>query len=80
MQKPRFGDKKKEIATSLDASKWWDEELAARLQKKEDVTMARHCELIATFPTVVPKDHSALSKVEVMVVDTPIFANLSHHP
>ncbi|KAF3963005.1 hypothetical protein CMV_012548 [Castanea mollissima] len=75
MQKSRFDDKQKGIATSLDASKrgclsalettqqQWDEELAAHLQGKEDVSIAQHCELTAPIledPTIVPEDHSAL--------------------
>nr|POE48280.1 hypothetical protein CFP56_49988 [Quercus suber]POE48281.1 hypothetical protein CFP56_49989 [Quercus suber] len=75
LQKSRFDDKKKGIATSLDASKrgclstrettqqQWDEELAAHLQDKEDVSIAQHCELTATIledSTVVPEEHSAL--------------------
>lgn len=63
MQISRFSNKRKGIATAcLAASKrgclsarevaqqQWDEELAARLQdKEEDVTMAENCELITTF-------------------------------
>ncbi|KAK7844578.1 hypothetical protein CFP56_010718, partial [Quercus suber] len=68
----RFDDKKKGIATSLDASKQttqqqWDEELSAHLQDNEDVSNAQHCELTATIledPTVVPEDHSVLVEVE----------------
>ena len=92
MQKSRFDDKKKGIVTSLDASKrgclsarettqqQWDEELAAHLQDKEDVSIGQHCELTATIledPTVVPEDHSALVEAEVMVVETPILCLLS---
>ena len=92
MQKSRFDDKKKGIVTSLDASKrgclsarettqqQWDEELAAHLQDKEDVSIVQHCELTATIledPTVVPEDHSALVEAEVMVVETSILCLLS---
>ena len=78
MQKSRFDDKKKGIATSLEASKrgclsarettqqQWNEELAAHLRDKEDVSIAKHC------------DHSALLEVEVMVLETPILCFLSH--
>ena len=87
MQKSRFDDKKKGNATSLDASKrrclsaqettqqQWDEEPAAHLQDKDDVSIAQHCELTATIledPTIVPEDHSAPVEAEVMVVETPI--------
>ena len=92
MQKSRFDDKKKGIATSLEASKrgclsarettqqQWNEELA-HLQDKEDVSIAQHCELTTTNledPTLVPEDHSALLEVEVMVLETPILCFLSH--
>ena len=78
MQKSRFDDKKKGIATSLEASKrgclssrettqqQWNEELAAHLRDKEDVSIAKHC------------DHSSLLEVEVMVLETPILCFLSH--
>ena len=93
MQKSRFDDKKKGIVTSLDASKrgclsarettqqQWDEELAAHLQDKEDVSIAQHCELTTTNledPTLVPEDRSALLEVEVIVLETPILCLLSH--
>ncbi|XP_065627897.1 uncharacterized protein LOC136066859 [Quercus suber] len=86
LQKSRFDDKKKKIATFLDASKrgclstrettqqQWDEELAAHLQYKEDVSIAQHYELAAMIledPTVVLEDHNALVEAEVMVVETP---------
>ena len=93
MQKSRFDDKKKGIATSLEASKrgclsarettqqQWNEELAAHLQDKKDVSIAQHCELTTTNlgdPTLVLEDHSALLEVEVMVLETPILCLLSH--
>nr|POE48282.1 hypothetical protein CFP56_49990 [Quercus suber] len=79
LQKSRFDDKKKKIATFLDASKrgclstrettqqQWDEELAAHLQYKEDVSIAQHYELAAMIledPTVVLEDHNALVEAE----------------
>ena len=87
MQKSRFDDKKKGTTTFFYASKHgclsaqemsqqqWNEELAAHLQDKEDVSVAQHCELTAMIledPTVDPEDHSALVEVELMVVETPI--------
>jgi hypothetical protein len=80
MQMSGFGDKRKGIVTCLDAfegrcclsaeeaaHQWWDEELAARLQDESDVTTTWHCEL-----------NTVLVKVEVMIVDTSIFAWSSH--
>jgi hypothetical protein len=67
----RFGDKRKGIMTSSDASKGrclsaqeaaqsrWDEEFVARLQDKEDATTSKYCELnipLLDGPTKVSED------------------------